>query len=264
MGITKKRIDEGLESLAVGSVLSLLPLAVVAYIIAFILLYIPFTCVPMLLYFIWIFFIDKSPKTGTATPFLKNIILWKYYANHFPIKLIKTGELDPKKSYIIGYHPHGVISMGAYGGLASNGAGFSKLFPGITTHLVTLPVNFFIPFIREFHLRMGLCDSSPESLHNVLKSSPGSALVLVVGGAQESLLAEPGKHAVILSTRKGFIRQAVKANADLVPCYAFGENNLFKTIAFSEKSIVYKIQVSKTNKKSTQTKIIITNPKPTT
>lgn len=38
----------------------------------------------------------------------------------------------------------------------------------------------------------------------------GKALVLVVGGAQESLLCRPGSYKIILKNRKGFVRIAIK------------------------------------------------------
>ena len=72
----------------------------------------------------------------------------------------------------MGYHPHGIISIGALTCFATEGArlldistdgsptpppgarGFSRLFPGLETRLVTLPVNFTTPLMREYVLSL--------------------------------------------------------------------------------------------------------------
>eukprot|EP00960_Hanusia_phi_P048957 759278-Hanusia_phi.AAC.2 len=64
-----------------------------------------------------------------------------------------TAELDPEQKYIFGYHPHGIICIGAIAAFGTEGVSFSDLFKGINVHLVTLPVNFRVPFLREVWLR---------------------------------------------------------------------------------------------------------------
>jgi hypothetical protein len=49
--------------------------------------------------------------------------LWNYFRDYFPMKLVKTAELDPASSYIFGYHPHGIISMGAFCGFGTDACG---------------------------------------------------------------------------------------------------------------------------------------------
>jgi len=88
------------------------------------------------LYFFWDF--DISSRGGRRVTLLRNLPVWKYFCQYFPIKLVKTVDLHPDRNYIMGYHPHGVISSGAFGSFATEGAGFSKLFRGITPHLMTL------------------------------------------------------------------------------------------------------------------------------
>ncbi len=52
---------------------------------------------------------------------------------------------------------------------------------------------------------------SRESLDFILgKSGPGNLAVVVVGGAKESLEANPHVHRLYISKRKGFIREAIK------------------------------------------------------
>jgi len=214
-------------------------------------------------YFTFAFVIDKSPKTGSRLTFLRSNAnwVWSHACDYFPITLVKTAELDPKKSYVMGYHPHGVISVGAMCSFATDGAqtrsvvkketggfffkkkeatpsgeeknnvrGFSSLFPGIDRRLVTLPTNFQTPILREYILSMGCCDSSKETFRNVLSrnNGEGNALVVVVGGAAESMLVQPGTMDLLLKTRRGFVREAIIANASLVPVIAFGETDLYQ------------------------------------
>ena len=70
--------------------------------------------------------------------------------------------------------------------------GFSKTFPGIVPHLLTLTSNFRVPFYRDIILAMGICSVSKESCSNILKGGPGQSITIVVGGAAESLSAHPG------------------------------------------------------------------------
>lgn len=53
--------------------------------------------------------------------------LWKHFAHFFPAKIIKTCDYDPTKNYIFGYHPHGILSAGAFAHFATEGTGFSKV-----------------------------------------------------------------------------------------------------------------------------------------
>jgi len=89
-------------------------------------------------------------------------------------------------------------------------------------------MNFYCPWLREILLWMGLCSASRESCDNILGKGPGSAIMLVVGGAAESLETEPGTYRLMLG-RQGFVRVALDNGADLVPVLGFGENDIFDT-----------------------------------
>ncbi len=58
----------------------------------------------------------------------------------------------------------------------------------------------------------------------------GRAITIVVGGASESLDAEPHTLRLVLRKRKGFIKLAIRAGADLVPVLSFGENELYDQV----------------------------------
>ncbi|XP_057297800.1 2-acylglycerol O-acyltransferase 2-A-like isoform X2 [Hydractinia symbiolongicarpus] len=175
--------------------------------------------------FLWDF--DKPSRGGRCFTLMRRLPIWKYFCDYFPITLIKTQDLKTNENYIFGYHPHGVISSGALGSFATEGAHFSKLFPGITPHLLTLKFNFRWPFHRDYLMSLGLCDVSKESITYICtKKGAGNAAVVVIGGAAESLEAYPGAATLTLKNRKGFVKMALKTGAHLVPVYAFGENDL--------------------------------------
>lgn len=93
--------------------------------------------------------------------------------------------------------------------------------------LLTLALNFYIPFAREYILSLGCCNASKAAFRKILMRGPGNGIVIVPGGAEESLHAEPGAISLVLAKRKGFVREALLAGAHLVPCLAFGEADAY-------------------------------------
>ncbi|KAK7038711.1 diacylglycerol O-acyltransferase 1 [Paramarasmius palmivorus] len=141
------------------------------------------------------------------------------------VRFLKEADLPADRPYVFGYHPHGIIGMGAIATFATEATGFSKAFPGIKPHLLTLTSNFKMPFYRDLIMAMGICSVSKKSCSNILKAGPGSAITIVVGGAAESLSARPGTADLTLRKRLGFIKVAIQHGADLVPVFSFGEND---------------------------------------
>lgn len=182
-------------------------------------------------YVLWIMFFDKAPiQAGRPSKFFRTLRIWTLFKDYFPIELIKTADLKPEKNYIFCYHPHGVISLGAISNFATEATGFSEKFPGIDLRVLTLKLNFYTPFAREFVLAAGMCDVSATSCHYNLSRGPGSSILIVIGGAQEALDAHPGINNLTLKNRKGFVKVALQHGAALVPIFSFGENNLFAQI----------------------------------
>lgn len=188
-------------------------------------------------------------KLAFRSEYLRSLPLWTLFAGYFPAKLHKTHDLDPKRKYIFGYHPHGIISHGAWLAFATNALGFADKFPGITNSLLTLDNNFRLPFYRDWLLSMGVRSVSKESIWNTLsKGGPnndgqGRAVTIVVGGARESLEAQPGTLRLILHGRKGFIKMALRTGADVVPILAFGENDLYDQLSPKTYPLIHKIQM---------------------
>lgn len=132
--------------------------------------------------------------------------------------------------------------MGAFGNFATEATGFSKLFPGIKPSLLTLVSNFRLPFYRDIIMALGIAGVSRRSCEHILSSGPGRSIVIVVGGAAESLYARPGIADLTLKKRLGFIRLAILHQASLVPTFSFGENDIYEQVDNTQGSFLWKLQ----------------------
>lgn len=203
-------------------------------------------------YLVYILIYSDEATSGTlsrrSNVFRKSKI-WSLFASYYPARLHRTVELEPTRKYIFGYHPHGIISHGAFAAFGTEALGFSELYPGITNSLLTLDSNFRLPFYRDYALALGLASVSRESIENILSkggldgSGMGRAVTIVVGGARESLDAQPHTLRLVLNSRKGFVKLAIRTGADLVPILAFGENELYDQVDSEDHAWIYKYQI---------------------
>ncbi|KAK4540274.1 hypothetical protein LTR36_009586 [Oleoguttula mirabilis] len=207
---------------------------------------------PLLLPYLLYVLLSRAHINGTLShrsERLRRAKIWSLFASYFPARLHRSQALEPTRKYIFGYHPHGIISHGAFAAFGTEALGFSQLFPGITNTLLTLEANFRIPLYRDHALRMGLASVSRESCENILsRGGPngegmGRAITIVVGGARESLDAKPYTLRLVLKRRKGFVKLAIRTGADLVPVLAFGENDLYDQVEAGAHPLVHKMQL---------------------
>lgn len=125
--------------------------------------------------------------------------------------------------------------------------------------VLTLDINFYVPFTREVLLAMGICSVSRKSCNENLNRGPGSAILIAVGGAEESLHSKPGTYRLTLG--KGFVSIALNQGkhsfyvvapvcsqayvfigANLVPVLGFGETDIYDAYVYPEDSWVRKAQ----------------------
>ncbi|XP_062392348.1 diacylglycerol O-acyltransferase 2-like [Sardina pilchardus] len=196
------------------------------------------------LYFSWLVLDWHTPERGgRRTAIVRTFRAWKHTSNYFPVKLVKTAELSPNKNYILGCHPHGIMSCGAFTCFGTEACGFKEIFPGMTACLLTLGGLFRVPLYRDYLMALGLYPVSKPSIEHLLtKRGTGNAVVIIIGGAEESLTSSPGVNTVIMKNRKGFVKLALEYGADLVPVYSFGENEIFRQVKFSEGSMGRRFQ----------------------
>jgi 2-acylglycerol O-acyltransferase 2 len=166
-----------------------------------------------ILYGGWIYF-DRytDSQGGRWSDRLRQLSICTYFTDYFPLKLIKSEDLDPNRNYIFGFHPHGAFSFGALGNFGTDATYFSTLFPNIRPHLMLLHLQFLFPFTREILLNLGACCVSKDSCEYFLngKHGQGHALVIIIGGAREMYLTKNDSMILYLKNRKGFVTSALQ------------------------------------------------------
>lgn len=203
-----------------------------------------------------------------------------------PFKHLATGP-----RYIFGYHPHGVASMGVMGAFANNvllnepfeppldflkcffhdPSKEKKLLPGIGNIFpLTLTTQFMLPFYRDYLLSLGITSASANNIRKLI-SNGNNSVVLVIGGAEESLFNSLVKRSaenikskapnlmetespyqveksnrkirLVLNKRKGFVKIAIElGNVALVPTFAFGEADVYNIFRPNAGSLGEKFQ----------------------
>ena len=160
-----------------------------------------------------------------------------------------------KKQYIFASHPHGVGSWHHIGPMllpatCMAGRAFGDLSPvtgggsGGRRDLAA-GVLFRIPILRDLALAAGAVDASRRVASRLLSGGlsrgqgltpggkekeskkEGASLGILVGGEQEQLISQRGNHTAFVLGRKGFVRLALRHGVELVPCYCFGETDLY-------------------------------------
>ena len=196
-------------------------------------------------YVAWFLLVDaEAPQRGARfQKWTRRLPFWNTLADYFPVRLHKSVDLDPRGNYLFGYHPHGIIGVGALITFATNATGFERAFPGLDLRLLTLAVNFYFPFTREVLLALGIGSVSKESVLTNLTRTPGSSAAIVIGGAAEALDARPGWATLTLARRKGFVKMALATGSSLVPVFAFGENDIFEQVDNPDGSPLRKFQL---------------------
>jgi len=185
---------------------------------------------------------NRGGRTGWWLSFVRGWKLWEHYKNFFPVKMIKTAELDRNQNYLLGSHPHGVLCSGAFSSFATDAGGFSSMFPGMTPRLLTLEGQFWFPGNRELVLGAGCCAATKRGMEALLGQPGGVAAVLVVGGAPESLNSDKHKIRLVLNRRKGWIKIALRYGVSLVPTFTFGEAFIYDQLPNPEGSLIRRVQ----------------------
>ncbi|CAG2110110.1 unnamed protein product [Medioppia subpectinata] len=194
-----------------------------------------------LLYFAYMYLDRHTPsRGGRGFHIWRNLFIFKWFADYFPMKLVKTHDLDPGKNYFFICHPHGLLSLSFVGHFALQRTGFATMFKGLFVRFVSLDIQFWFPIHREFALAMGVIAANRQSIEWCLSGKEGNkggqVVALVVGGGREVLAAHPNTMNLCLKNRKGFVKIALTTGTSLVPVLSFGENEVFEQKAFAPNS----------------------------
>jgi hypothetical protein len=128
---------------------------IVVSLILFVLLFTPFAVVSLALW-AWMIYDYRTPERGGRRwEWVRDWKVWKLCRDYFPVSLIPTAKLDPARNYLLVYHPHGILSYGAFANFGTNANDFSKLFPGLRATILGLKIQFLCPLIRDYFMAFG-------------------------------------------------------------------------------------------------------------
>lgn len=108
------------------------------------------------LYMLWIYLDRDTPSQGgRRCEWTRRWRIWKHQRDYFPIKLVKTAELPPSQNYVLGAHPHGIMSTAPFCNFLTECNNFSRRFPGLQPWVATLAGIFYVPVFRDYIMLSG-------------------------------------------------------------------------------------------------------------
>ncbi|CAL8071300.1 unnamed protein product, partial [Calicophoron daubneyi] len=193
---------------------------------------------------------------------------WNSVFSYFPVHMVLSDELiecarrqnissnlvsesafpglPADKNYLLGYHPHGLFTMGAAACFGTEAVGFSKVFPELRPWCAVHPNFFRFPLLREFALFMGLLGATYNEIRYRLDpkicGQKGNLVLVAVGGAAEMLETRPDRYTLYLKRRFGIFKLALQTGSSLIPCLSFGDTKLYNIIRSKKGTFMRKVE----------------------
>ncbi|RLN95117.1 hypothetical protein BBJ28_00000101 [Nothophytophthora sp. Chile5] len=147
----------------------------------------------------------------------------RYFSGH----IIRVAPLDPKKQYIMSFHPHGIMPISVM--WLQFTAQWRQLFPNFYAHILTASVLHQIPLARDVLQFFGSREVTRQAFASTLQEK--GSVFLVPGGQAEMLEQQSAQKEVRVYTHhRGFIRLAIEHGVPLVPVLSFKEGELMDNI----------------------------------
>ncbi|KAK9919185.1 hypothetical protein WJX75_009964 [Coccomyxa subellipsoidea] len=157
----------------------------------------------------------------------RSLPLWDVWRRYFSMRLVtppKDKFLEPHGHYLLAEFPHTVYPMGSWLGLPLCGQKGTGLPQNLRGGIAS--IMFQLPIVKHNYAWAG-CMPAEYKLMLAHLRQPGASLSVIPEGIAGIFLAEDLQDEVIfLSKRKGFVRLAIQAGADLVPVYHMGQSQL--------------------------------------
>ena len=166
----------------------------------------------------------------------------------FSLKWQNQRAFSPHRTYLFAYEPHSLLPWGMNCAFNHMSPAWASVRPICgPVHMLASSAVLAVPVIKHFWWASGLRDISRGTLDRLLggdgssssssttasttasttssSSAPRASCVLVPGGVQECLRMANGRETIYLRRRTGFIRAAMRAGAEVVPCFCFGQTD---------------------------------------
>lgn len=155
--------------------------------------------------------------------------------SYFDAECIVEGSYRKDKNYLVVNHPHALF------GIAVNlwGKRLVEKY-GTMPFFTVADIIFTLPLLRRLMVWWGATRVSAAPLKELLSQPyPHNVSMLQPGGVAEMFYGVDCEQ-IILEKRKGFCKVALQTGASLVPCYAFGANEIFSR-KFGPHSLLAKL-----------------------
>jgi hypothetical protein len=134
--------------------------------------------------------------------------------------IIKHGEIDTSKRYLVCVHPHGIYCEGVLYSAVIDQDGFRRLLPGINYKAAGADQVSALPLFRELMdaPNGGLIGVSKKEMLAAFRRDPTVSIGMCPGGFSEAVFTDPRNTVEYnyLKGRAGFIKLAIEAGVDIV------------------------------------------------
>lgn len=146
-------------------------------------------------------------------------VLAHWIIKYFSFKGIwsKGFLLDPSKKYILVSPPHGAFPFGNICTIL-----MCPRLMGVPLRGLAASVIFRVPGFRHFLRWIGAVEADRHTAERLLKQ--GHTIGVSSGGIAEIFETNGDHETIILRSRKGLVRLAMRTGTPLVPCYVFGNS----------------------------------------
>lgn len=144
----------------------------------------------------------------------------KYYSYRTIIEAPIAAYDGVPSVYALG--PHGVFGIGPAFQAMING-----LVAGEDFHVLAAPAVFSFPLYNVFLQMLGACSVERASFVGLLRR--GHSVGVIPGGIAEMFALRPHEEAMVVASRKGFVKIALETGTQIVPTYCFGNTQTFSS-----------------------------------
>jgi 2-acylglycerol O-acyltransferase 2 len=169
-----------------------------------------------------------SPRLGRG--FWADSLVKYLGANiHIPYMQTILEQAQSGGRFVFAVHPHSIFGISTLIHFALARLITKERFQNLLDfRVLTINMNFFIPVLREYLMARGFVCADPETFSTLIDR--GISPVIVPGGSEETLFAYSGSADLVINKRLGFVREALRNNAFLIPVYCFGDNEAVPVI----------------------------------